>query len=408
MKPELEFILSTWAKNAGREFKLTDNEGIRIGKSPESNLQITQDFAQRRFDQIKLGSEGVIKSESGQPDYITTAFYLLNSLQEHSDKDPDELGRFKYSNSNQYKLKNSEQNLVQNCFDAISKVAGTPIRNEKSRFLLTHDIDMVYGAWIEDGFNVLKKGRIDQFLVLMLNAIRNRPDWLNMDKIMNLESEYDCKSVFYWIVNKGVVNKRERNADYTFHSETIQYQFKNVEKRGFENGIHKSISTETFKEELKKFGSPPLANRYHYLKFALPQAYRDIEDAGLNLDASLGFAEQPGFRNNYGLPFNPYDVDKRKAHSFVEVPLHIMDRTFFQYKKSSIKDAEKEIFNFLEKNRTNCVLSILWHNNFFTDFKFKGYLSLYKKMLAYIRDNDFKTINQQEIIQKFSITNHGN
>jgi hypothetical protein len=379
VKPELEFILSTWAKNAGRKFKLTDNEGIRIGKSPESNLQITNDFAQRKFNQIKLGSEGVIKSESGQPDYIATTFYLLNSLQEHGDKDTDELGRFKYSNSYQYKLKNFDQNLVQNCFDAISKVAGTPIRNKKSQFLLTHDIDMVYGAWIEDGFNVLKKGRIDQFLVFMLNAIRNRPDWLNMDKIMNLESEYDCKSVFYWIVNKGVVNKRERNADYAFHSETIQYQFKNVEKRGFENGIHKSISTETFKEELKKFGSPPLANRYHYLKFTLPQAYRDIEDAGLKLDASLGFAEQPGFRNNYGLPFNPYDVDKRKAHSFVEVPLHIMDRTFFQYKKSSIKDAEMEIFNFLEKNRTNCVLSILWHNNFFTDFKFKGYLSLYKK-----------------------------
>ncbi len=313
------------------------------------------------------------------------------------------MGRFKFENSYQHRFKNTLENIVQLCFNEISKICGVTPPKEKTQFFLTHDIDMVNGAIIEDGFNVLKKGRIDQFLQLLFHVAIGKPDWLNMDKIMKMESEYDCKSVFYWIVNKGKINARERNADYVFQSSKIKKHFASVEKNGFENGIHKSISSETFQDELIKYGSKALGNRYHYLKFNLPQAYHDIEKAGLKLDASLGFAEEIGFRNSYGLPFNPYNFENRKPHSFVEVPLHIMDRTFFQYKKSTVHHAEKDIFTFFDKNRENCVLSVLWHNNFFSDYKFKGYLPLYKKILAYIKENNFNTISQKEIIQKYSI-----
>ena len=408
VKHELEFMIQTWAKNVGQPVEWSEHEGITIGVRPENQLQLSASFVQRQYDQINLNTDGIIETEAGKPDYLATAFYLLNSLQEHNDTNRDELGRFRYSNSYQYKRSNADQNLVQNCFDAISKTAGLNPRKVKSSFLLTHDIDLVNGAWLEDGFSATKKGRVDQLLVMMLNMLIGRPDWLNMDKIMKLESEYDCKSVFYWLVNKGKINARERNSDYTFRSTAIQGQYKNVEAKGFENGLHKSISNESFESELKKFGTHPLGNRYHYLKFALPEAYHEIENAGLKLDASLGFAEQPGFRNSYGLPFNPYSTRDRRPFKFVEVPLHVMDRTFFQYKKASLAETEHMIFSFFERNRENCVLSVLWHNNFFTDHKFKGYLGLYKKILGYIRDNHFRTMSQTEIIEKFSISNNGN
>ena len=111
-----------------------------------------------------------------------------------------------------------------------------------------------------------------------------------------------------------------------------------------------------------------------------------------------------GFRNSYGLPFNPYNFKDQKAFTFVEAPLHIMDRTFFQYRKQSPREARDAIFDFFSKNRTQCVLSILWHNNFFTNYKFSGYLDLYKQILAYIRDNNFRPVSAQEIIQQYSIT----
>lgn len=401
---EIKYILSMWAHNcyATIDYVQSPDGAIIVDDHTDSTLQ-TILTANCNFNNVNLSSDGFVELRKGQIDYLSSVFYLLNSIQEHNDSKPDELGRFRYRDSFQFKLSLAQKNLVQECFDEISKKIGVSPRSEKSAFFLTHDIDMVYGSILEDGFNVIKKGRFDLFLSMLVRLALGKPDWLNIDKIMALESEYDCKSIFYWIVNKGIINKRERNADYDFQSKKIQQQFTLVEQSGFENGIHKSISNESFEKEITKYGQQPIGNRYHYLKFNLPSGYDQIEKAGLKLDASLGFAEEIGFRNNYGLPFQPYNLKERRPYSFVEVPLHIMDRTFFQYKKSSLLQAEQEIFEFFEKNKTNCVLSVLWHNNFFTNYKFKGYLDLYKKILVYIKENNFNTISQKEIIDTYTL-----
>jgi len=404
-RQEIEFLLKTWAKNTNTsiEFVTNDQHAVTVGRDASAILTLSKNFASTTLNNNSLNSHSFLEDNAGKADFLATAFYMLNSCQEYNDNNPDELGRFRFKSSYQFQFNNASQNIVQQCFDEISKVCNVPPRNEKTRFFLTHDIDSVNGAIIEDGFNVLKKGRIDLFLKMLFHVAIQKPDWLNMDKIMALESEYDCKSVFYWLVNQGRINKREANADYAFSSTAIQEAFQLVEANGFENGIHKSISPETLTDETQKFGKLPVGNRYHYLKFNLPDMYNRVEQAKLKLDASLGFAEAPGFRNSYGLPFNPFNMEKQEAFSFVEVPLHVMDRTFFQYKRCNVQDAEKEIIDFFEKNRKNCVLSVLWHNNFFTDYKFKGYLDLYKKILGYIKENDFKTITQEEIIHHYSI-----
>lgn len=403
VKPELSYLLKVWANAQHTDVTFVDNkdDAVTIGMSDDSTVQLSHGFDFSH--QPPLGNPGFITGDNDKPDYLATAFYMLNGVQEWNDNDRDELGRFKYANSYQFTWKNAKDNIVQRCFDEISKAIGLTPHSEKTHFFLTHDIDLVHGAIIEDGFNVLKKGRVDLFLKMLFNVAIGRPDWLNMDQIMKLESACDCRSVFFWIVNKGKINKREKNADYTFSSAAIQRHFNATANNGFENGLHKSISDESFEQEFVKFGRKPFSNRYHYLKFNLPRAYYDIEDAGLQLDASLGFAEEPGFRNSYGRPFNPYNPQSQRPFSFVEVPLHIMDRTYFQYKKYDVAAAHKDIFDFFERNKTNAVISILWHNNFFTNYKFRGYLSLYKAILAYIRDGGFGTISQRDIVKRYSI-----
>ncbi|MEO8471509.1 MAG: hypothetical protein ABI477_04920 [Chryseolinea sp.] len=400
VRPEIEYVLRVWAKNQGLEISFGDDfdNGISIGHDDESHLKISADFVNTptAFARSSL--------HAGKVYIIENAFKLLNCVQEYCHTDVDDLGRFKFRNSYQYQLKNHTENLVQKLFEHLSTQVGVTPVSQKTKFFLTHDIDLVNGAILEDGFYVLKRGRVDLFLKMLFNVAMCKPDWLNIDKIMKLESEYDCRSTFFWIVNKGKINQRERNADYSFNASKIQDQFKEVTRNKFENGIHKSISSESFADEFKKFGTTPFSNRYHYLKFQLPDAFHDIDAAGLQLDASLGFAEEIGFRNSYGLPFNPYNIKEQSPFAFIEAPLHVMDRTFFQYKKSSTEEAEKDILGFFERNKTNCLLSVLWHNNFFTNYKFKGYLDIYKRILAYIMDNKFETINSHDIVKNYSIT----
>jgi len=401
--PEIRYTLEQFAVNkkikiqfgtTGAFVSDVNNADIPVSKT------LTRNINQHIFDHAQnLGESGLIEFENGTPDYLGTAFYMLGCLQEY---DPgstkDQLGRFQYSESYQTRYQNTGKNIVQHCFDKLAEKLGVSTSQTPSKFFLSHDIDSVYGALFQDGFYALKHGRIDILLKLIMNTAIQKPDWLNIDQIMKLESEYDVRSTFFWIVNKGKAGELE-NADYKFTSPQIQHVLDNIRNNGFENGLHKSISSDPFEIEMDQFQSTPIANRFHYLKFNLPDGFNQIEQSGIKLDASLGFAEHIGFRNSYGLPYNPYNVAERKPYTFVEVPLHVMDTTLFKYNKKSAADAWPIILNFFETNKSNCVLSVLWHNNFFTNYKYRGYPQLYKSILEYIRENKFQTLTQSELLQ---------
>lgn len=335
-------------------------------------------------------------------------FYLVNSLHEYN-RDAnsyDNLGRFKYESSIMKDL-GIENNIVLNLIKFTVNKNQTlqksfEIIGHQSYFFLSHDIDSVYGSLTQDGLWAIKNGRMDVIMNLFFNVIISKPSWLNFDLIMKTESEYDFKSTFYWLVNKGKIDSRQTNSDYNISSKRISDSIYNIHNNGFENGLHKSISEEGFQTELLKMPVSVAGNRYHYLKFQLPDAYHKIEEAGLKLDASLGFAEHYGFRNGYGYPFQPYDEKTNRYYNFLEVPLNIMDGTFQRYMDIPVEKTAETIIHFLEKNSRDSLLSILWHNTFFSNYKYSGYLGEYKKILKYLYEMKFQNINQTEIINKFT------
>ncbi len=77
---------------------------------------------------------------------------------------------------------------------------------------MSHDIDSINGALLEDGFYLVKKGKPHLIFNLLINVILQRPDWFNMDEIMKIEDDYSFKSTFFWLVNKGRINQRETNS----------------------------------------------------------------------------------------------------------------------------------------------------------------------------------------------------
>lgn len=335
-------------------------------------------------------------------------FYLVNSLNEYNAPKEayDNLGRYQYESSiiKELGIKNNiVLDLIKDCIlenEFLKSIF--IISNHNSYFYLSHDIDSIYGSLIQDGMWALKNKRLDVMWKLFFNLVVSNPHWLNFDLIMKTESEYDFKSTFYWLVNKGKIDARQTNSDYSISSPKIINEINDISKNGFEVGLHKSISNESFKLEIAKMPISVSGNRFHYLKFQLPGAYNKIEESGLKLDASLGFAEHYGFRNGYGYPFQPYNSNTNQAYSFVEVPLNIMDGTFQRYMQIPVEKTADTIISFLESNNQNALLSILWHNTFFSNYKYKGYLNEYKKILAYLYEAKFQNINQNEIINQFS------
>ena len=386
------------------------NYDISIGFNASNTIEISKTF----YDLISNANyhhssffkqEPIIFNQSNKKDYLSTAFYLINSIQEYKSTNLDSIKRFTYKGSFQEKFSCIQKDIVSSYFEKLKEnipvLKKIKTTNKKSRFFISHDNDSFYGSLIQDGFWALKKGRIDIVLKLIILETLKKPTWFNLNQIMDINDEYGVKSTFFWLVNKGPATKKINNSDYNINSKKNQTAIAEINKRGFFNGLHKSISKETFDAELKKTSFNAVSNRNHYLKFSLPEHYLLLQHSKIKIDFSLGFAEQFGFRNSYGLPFKPFNLKSNKPFNFLEVPLHIMDTTFHTYLKTKKKVTKNLIIDFLDKNKSEKILSILWHNKFFTPYKFNGYLNIYQTILKYFKEEKIMPINQKEILNSY-------
>ncbi len=409
----IKYIFSVLAKNISSPISIVDDKSqaqVIVDHTDSNSIKVNLEFYGKLINKQLYNPQNYfvdkpfIKFQDGSIDNLSTAFYLINSLQEHREIEPsddnyDKFGRFKYNKSIQNKFNCIEDNVVQKCFDQFcseNPVIMPFVKNANpSRVFLTHDIDKIYGSFTEDGLWAFKRGRIDVILKLILNEILLRPDWKNIDKLAKIESEHDLKSCFFWLATKKVGANKVINADYNIKKEQRLTTIAGI------NGLHKSCYSYSLNEELEKLPFQTSYNRYHYLKIDLPNTWNEIESSKIQLDTSLGFAERYGFRNSYGLPFRPYDLKHQQSHNFLEVPLNVMDTTFMIYMKIPSGKTSYSIIDFIEKNKTNCVLSILWHNNYFTNYKFGGYLNEYKKILLYLIEANIKSITPEGIIKEY-------
>lgn len=412
----LEYILSVFSKNRQHPISLTNEKSdaqLIFDHSDTDSLAIHTEFYDSLLNKKVFNHESYFKKEpyllfpnSNNPDWLGTAFYMINSFQEYNNNEIkndyfDKYGRFRYDKSYQNKFDCIEKNLVQECFNSFSNEH--PIFSEsakaerQTKIFISHDIDTIHGSFLQDGLWAIKKGRLDIILKLVLNEILLNPHWENIDKIVKLHSEYDLKSTFFWLATKKMAANGVKNADYS-----IKKLKNNVLNFSVNNGLHKSCYNSSINEELDMLPFKTNLNRYHFLKFTLPSSWNDIETSKLQFDASLGYAERYGFRNNYGLPFKPYNILTQTSYGFIEVPLNVMDGTLHRYMKIPLGATASRIIDFIENNKTNSIVSILWHNTYFTEYKYSGYLKEYKKVLLYLKETGLKSITPEEIINEFS------
>jgi peptidoglycan/xylan/chitin deacetylase (PgdA/CDA1 family) len=409
------YTLQLIAANKGIEFSYThipSEADFKIDASEYSDIILENTF----YQNLTSGKPVSAKSEltyryryqwpDSKSDFLAAIFYLVNCLQEHHITNFDKYGRFPYNDSIQKKEGLLQTNLVQGLIDELfrshPKLSKLQTTKRKSGFFITHDIDTIYGAKNQNGDHALKTHQYHKIPKLLWNHYVGRPDWLNMDKIMAMEEQYGFTSTFYWLVRKD-----KENADYYIKSELIQNQLAQIEARGFEIGLHKSLRDSSLSEEMKLLDKNIRGQRYHFLKFNLPKAWEELEAARLKLDSSLGFSEDFGFRNSYGLPFMPFNIKEQHVYNLIEVPMNVMDGNFF-YQNKTVVQAEKELIDWLDRNKENVIFTLNFHNNFFDNMLYKGYDKLYLTLLQYFKEEDLTCMTQASLIDEFYKPNYYN
>lgn len=197
------------------------------------------------------------------------------------------------------------------------------------------------------------------------------------DWIMDVSDRCGIKSAFYFICGR---TNEQRDGDYDFECESIRDLIRHIHSRGHEIGLHPSY--ETYLDEklikgefnqLKKvcseesIGQSVWGGRMHYLRWQHPVTMQLWNDAGLNYDSTLGYADRPGFRCGTCFEYPAFNPLTNKILNLRIRPLIAMECTVMakHYMGMGTGDNALEIFIRLKDacRKVNGCFTLLWHNS---------------------------------------------
>jgi hypothetical protein len=127
------------------------------------------------------------------------------------------------------------------------------------------------------------------------------------------------------------------------------------------------------------------SSRQHFLMLSFPETYRNLINLDITDDFTMGFAGQPGFRAGICTAFKWYDLEAEISTDLTIHPFALMEGTLRDYLHVEAAEAMDYIRPLIDQvMAVDGTFISLWHNESFSDDKrWKGWVDVYKEMLAY-------------------------
>jgi hypothetical protein len=199
--------------------------------------------------------------------------------------------------------------------------------------------------------------------------------------IMNTSEKLGLRSHFYFMSSDS---KLPPDTRYYLKSKRFKNKIKEIKTRGHIIGFHPGYYTfdnilrwSSEKKLLERAVKNKIVEgRQHYLRFDIPVTFRIWEKNEVEIDSTLGYAENEGFRCGTGDIFTVFDFLERRQMHVKERPLIIMDGTLRrQYSQEQALTVIKYYISIGRKY--NSSITLLFHNSSFYGEGWEGYDSLY-------------------------------
>jgi hypothetical protein len=341
-------------------------------------------------------------------DVFGSCFFMLTRYEEIVMKERDEHERFPAKASLAYKegflLRPIVNEYVEVLWASMKRLwPGLNRKQHSYKVLLTHDIDhpfMVcnqswYQLFRNIGGDILKRRDFGLAIQRWKCKNQNNPELdpaNTFDFIMDLSEKYGLKSEFYFMTDHTAGSLDGSN--YSLDSPDIKVLMSKIYKRGHTIGFHASYNTfrdsQRTKKEFEKLivvaeklgiKQDSWGGRQHYLRWENPTTWQNWNDAGLNYDSTLSFADYVGFRTGTCYEYTVFNILKRRILQLKERPLIVMDCTL---SGENYMNLEKEdSLMYIKQLSLNCKkfggnFVILWHN---TSLVLRWQRSVYQEIL---------------------------
>lgn len=367
--------------------------GLRLEACPQSELDDAlvlgdlpvlygrQPFVTRDADELRLGI-----------DLFGGAFALLTRLEEAVLPERDQHERFPASSSLAVRAGFADRPLVDEYTEVLwwALVQLWPRLRRRPRAFATrptHDVDWPYYS----------RGRVWESVRAAAADLRNRRDRslararieslyrvkrsgrdadpANVfDFVMTTSEEHGLRSAFYFM---GGHASSAHDPGYSLDDRWLGELMRTIDTRGHEIGVHPSyttfrdgqrLATEAgrVREAARAAGvrGEVTGGRQHFLRFENPATWRNWDEAGLEYDSTLGYAETCGFRCGTCHAYRVFDLRERRTLRLVERPLVAMETALLTYERRSPEAAADEMLRLAWVcRRFEGEFTFLWHNN---------------------------------------------
>jgi peptidoglycan/xylan/chitin deacetylase (PgdA/CDA1 family) len=357
-----------------------------------------------------VASENSIELEL---DILGSSFFMLTRYEEVVKSDRDKLDRFPLIASLAEKSGFLERPIVNEYVEILWSCLHRlwpQLQRKQHEFQIhvSHDLDEPF-MFAFTGVSrllqrcagdLIRRGSITQMMKTVASwyqVTSGQPEldpYNTFDSIMDISEAHGIKSAFYVIADRSAGSL---DGSYTLDHPLIRNLLKKIHKRGHEIGLHTSYNTyrdslQTKKEfeilqracEQEGITQSYWGGRQHCLRWQTPVTFQNWEDAGLNYDSTLGYAEKIGFRCGTCYDFPTFNLLSRMRLSLKERPLVVMDATVLRAHYMNLNPASQDTLSKLLLLKRCCIqfdgnFTILWHNPSFANTNERY---LYQQLLA--------------------------
>lgn len=336
-------------------------------------------------------------------DPLASIFYMLSRYEEYLPHRKDEHGRFLASESIAFK-----QHFLQTAvadrwallirdilLQRFPQMAFTP-RN--FMFEQTIDIDAAYCYLYKGLFRttlgILRDGlhrHTPEEVIRRISVLRHKePDPFDtFDYIIDRKARAAHGSLIFFplLGDYGIYDKPASYHNIPFR-ELLQ-RLADYAKIGIHTSYYASDEPARIETEIDRLSDiihrSIVRNRFHFLRFSLPNSYRQLADNGIQHDYSMGYADQPGFRSGTCSEVPFYDLSSDQETALHIHPFVAMDTTFHTHLRLSPDEAIAQLHSLVDEVRAvNGTFSCIFHNqNLCDDFGWEGWKAVYEDLLDY-------------------------
>lgn len=344
-------------------------------------------------------------------DIFGAAFFLLTRYEEAISTEKDVHSRFPAEASIAFKENFLHRPIIDEYTEllwwAVIHIWPESVRRER-RFCIspTFDVDLPFGLYFSNakycagrvGAEIVKRGNWSSAIqyLLALPFVKfgaAQFDPANCFKYILKACEDRNLVSFFHIICDAPAGLKDCN--YSIAHPKIREIMSEIVSRGHALGLHGSYLSFDNKEQLRReFGKLQEAcreldyapqrwqSRQHYLRWATPASFAALDEAGLEIDSTMGYADTPGFRCGTCHSYSVYDVKARRPLDLIERPMIAMEVSVIYHPYLALGYDEVAEEAFLRTKRAckkyNGDFVLNWHNNNLINFKQR---QLFEKIL---------------------------